>query len=91
MEKSRARAMGNALSGLFIKECSVEIDREVPTDPIDRADYYRDSVVDDHVKEAMRIAAEIPVGIPGECAYCGEESARLVNTACAPCRDRYGL
>ena len=32
----------------------MEIDREVPIDPIDRADYFIESVVDDHVKEAMR-------------------------------------
>lgn len=70
----------------------MEIDRDIlPGDEADRADYYRESVIDDHVKEAMRKAAEIPVGIPGECTYCGEESARLVNAACAPCRDRYGL
>ncbi len=69
----------------------MEIDREVPTDPIDRADYFIESVIDDHVKEAMRRAAEIPIGSPGECSFCGEQSARLVNTACAPCRDRYGL
>ena len=69
----------------------MEIDREVPIDPIDRADYFIESVIDDHVKEAMRRAAEIPIGSPGECSFCGEQSARLVNTACAPCRDRYGL
>ena len=70
----------------------MEIDREPNNgDEADRASYFIESVVDDHVKEAMRRAAEIPVGIPGECSYCGEESARLVNAACAPCLDRYGL
>ena len=69
----------------------MEIDREVPTDPIDRADYFIESVIDDHVKEAMRRAAEIPIGSPGDCSLCGEWSGRLVNQACAPCRDRYGL
>lgn len=39
--------------------------------------------------EAARV--EIPEGVPGDCAYCGEESPRLVNEACAPCRDKYRL
>ena len=70
----------------------MEIDREPNNgDEADRASYFIESVVDDHVKEAMRRAAEIPIGSPGECSFCGEQSARLVNTACAPCRDRYGL
>ena len=47
----------------------MEIDREVPPDPIDRADYFIESVIDDHVKEAMRKAAEIPKGTAGECVY----------------------
>lgn len=70
----------------------MEIDREPHTgDEADRATYFIESVIDDHVREAMRRAAEIPIGTPGECSFCGEQSARLVNTACAPCRDRYGL
>lgn len=32
-------------------------------------------------------AAAIPAGEPGECHECGEESPRLVNGRCAPCRD----
>jgi len=39
----------------------------------------------------VRAAAEPEPGQPGECAYCGEESPRLVRGACAPCRDRRGL
>ena len=65
----------------------MEIDREVPIDPIDRADYFIESVVDDHVKEAMRKAAEIPKGTAGECSSCGEWSGRLVDRECARCRD----
>jgi hypothetical protein len=30
-------------------------------------------------------------GEPGECIWCGEESPRLVNNACASCRDRRRL
>jgi hypothetical protein len=36
-------------------------------------------------------AARIPVGNAGECELCGEWSGRLVNAACAPCRDKYKL
>lgn len=32
---------------------------------------------------------EVPAGEPGECELCGEWSGRLVDGACAPCRDRY--
>ena len=67
----------------------MEIDREVPTDPIDRADYFIESVIDDHVKEAMRRAAEIPVGNAGECDGCGEFFTRLVDGMCGRCRDKF--
>lgn len=36
-------------------------------------------------------AKDIQPGEPGECFYCGEESQRLINNACAPCRDRRKL
>lgn len=38
-----------------------------------------------------RKAAAIPVGVPGECDLCGEESGRLVNGVCATCRDKYKI
>lgn len=60
-------------------------------DDADRADCYIESVIDDHVRLAMRKAIEIPPGNPGECSFCGEWSGRLVNDACSPFRDRYGL
>ncbi len=70
----------------------MEIDRDdYRGDEADRAELYIESVIDDHVKEAMRKAADMPVGYPGECSLCGEISMRLVNETCAPCRDRYGL
>ena len=67
----------------------MEIDREVPTDPIDRADYFIESVIDDHVKEAMRRAAEIPIGEAGECQGCGDYFTRLVDDLCGRCRDKF--
>ena len=43
------------------------------------------------IKRVREQAAMIPVGKPGECDLCGEWSGRLVNGACAPCRDLYKL
>lgn len=60
-------------------------------DEADRSEYFIESVIDDNVKVAMRRAAEIPIGNPGECSLCGEWSGRLVNDACSPCRDKYGV
>jgi hypothetical protein len=31
----------------------------------------------------------IPPGTEGECETCGEWSGRLVQSMCAPCRDKY--
>ena len=70
----------------------MEIDREdCHGDEADRATYFIESVIDDHVKEAMRRASEIPVGIAGTCDLCGSDYIRLVNGACGFCRDRYKL
>ncbi len=49
------------------------------SDIADKADYFIESVVDDHVNEAMRKVAEIPKGTAGECSSCGEWSMRLVD------------
>jgi hypothetical protein len=40
---------------------------------------------------AARAGADLPSGLPGDCDCCGEWSGRLINGACAPCRDRYRL
>ena len=58
-------------------------------DEADRADYFIESVIDDHVKEAMRKAAEIPEGSPGDCDGCGEWFGRLVDGYCGRCRDTF--
>ena len=68
----------------------MEIDREPNNgDEADRASYFIESVVDDHVKEAMRRAAEIPIGEAGECDGCGEHFMRLVDGMCGRCRDKF--
>jgi hypothetical protein len=43
------------------------------------------------IDEVRRKAAAIPVGRPGECDLCGEESGRLVRGVCARCRDLHKL
>lgn len=43
------------------------------------------------IEAARKAAAQIPDGAPGDCDLCGEWSGRLVNGACAPCRDRRRL
>ena len=59
------------------------------SDEADKSDYYIESVIDDHVKMAMRKAADIPIGVSGTCDLCGEYFSRLVNGACARCRTKY--
>lgn len=44
-----------------------------------------------HLAEIRRKAAAIPVGAPGVCDLCGEESGRLVKGVCARCRDLHKL
>ncbi len=68
----------------------MEIDREPNNgDEADRATYFIESVIDDHVKEAMRRAAEIPIGEAGECDGCGDYFTRLVDDLCGRCRDKF--
>jgi hypothetical protein len=43
------------------------------------------------IADARAVAAAIPLGTPGECERCGQDSQRLVGGACAPCRTRYRL
>ncbi len=70
----------------------MEIEREdCHGDEADKASYFIESVIDDHVKDAMRRAAEIPLGNPGDCDICGEYFSRLVNGACGLCRDKFGM
>ena len=43
------------------------------------------------IKKARDLAAKIPKGVHGVCWSCDEWSQRLVQGACATCRDRYKL
>lgn len=57
-------------------------------DEADRAAEYEQRMRDQAISAAR---AELPPGKPGECDLCGEWSGRLIDGACAPCRDRLGL
>ena len=53
------------------------------------------------IANTCRIAAEIPKGYPGECFFCGEDFARVVEVtdprsgervdSCGRCRDARGI
>lgn len=55
-------------------------------DEIDRLQEHQEMLRESQIRAALK--KEIPVGVAGECFYCGEESPRLVGGNCAPCRDK---
>lgn len=57
-------------------------------DEIDLAQEREEIATRDAIRRASK---DIRPGNPGECDFCGEWSGRLVNGACAHCRDRRGL
>ena len=60
-------------------------------DNADEAFELSEAELDDAVSKARKKASEIPVGVPGECYFCERYFTRLVNDACARCRDEQGL
>jgi len=58
---------------------------------MDIIDYANDRVEEELQRTINAVRADIPPGVEGECDFCGEHSLRLINGACAPCRDRRGL
>jgi len=58
------------------------------TDEIDRAQQREQEDRDRAIAAASR---DFAPGTPGDCDLCGEHSMRLVQGACAPCRDKYRL
>lgn len=60
-------------------------------DIVDRGNHAAAQMVGDAIDKVRRAAAAMPAGEPGDCELCGEWSGRLVNRACAPCRDHYRL
>jgi hypothetical protein len=60
-------------------------------DEIDSANDIAQAERDRAIAEAVAKASNIPLGVAGDCDFCGEWSGRLVGGACAPCRDLRGL
>lgn len=60
-------------------------------DEADEANENRDKEEARRIQAARDQAARIPVGVEGECDFCGEWTSRLVGGACAPCRDKRRL
>ena len=61
---------------------------------MDEADYAQekiDETTSNAIKQATHAASQMPAGTQGDCDVCGYWSGRLVNGACAPCRDKYGV
>lgn len=58
------------------------------TDPLDFAADLSQKLAEDEIGRVRRAAASMPEGTQGDCDFCGYWSGRLVNGACAPCRDR---
>lgn len=57
-------------------------------DEIDLAQEREEIARADAIREA---AKPIPPGNPGDCEICGEWSGRLIQGACAPCREKWRL
>jgi hypothetical protein len=57
-------------------------------DEIDRAQEREELDRSNAIRAALR---PLDPGAPGDCDLCGEWSGRIVNGACAPCRDKYRL
>lgn len=57
-------------------------------DDADRAGDLSGPLLAADVAAIRKQAAEIPEGEPGICVECEESSKRLVDSMCAPCRDR---
>lgn len=57
-------------------------------DEIDQAQAREEQYRNNAIRAASR---PLVPGEPGDCDLCGEHSMRLVQGACAPCRDKYRL
>ena len=61
------------------------------SDEVDRAQDLERMSNEDALQAARKKAQAMPTGEPGECEWCGEYFARLVNGACGRCRDKWKL
>lgn len=53
-------------------------------DQIDLAQHYQEVALANSIRVARQ---PVPVGVPGICGDCGDDSPRLVGGRCAPCRE----
>lgn len=60
-------------------------------DEVDTANKLIETLAEKDVAFIRYKAAQMPKGETGECEYCGEHSQRIVNGACARCRDKLKL
>ncbi len=56
-------------------------------DEADQAQRYIDE--EERIRRLNHPPYHLPEGKAGDCELCGEWSGRLIDGACAPCRDRY--
>lgn len=61
------------------------------SDLVDTANERAAEIVGDRESAIRRAAENIPAGTAGDCEYCGEWFSRLVEEACARCRDKFRL
>ncbi len=60
------------------------------SDDVDIASDRTQLAIDAKLQE-ISDAAKLDPGTEGDCELCGEWTSRLIDGACAPCRDRYKL
>ena len=60
-------------------------------DTVDTASEYEQKERDNQIAAAIASAAKFDPGEAGDCELCGHYFARIVEGACARCRDKYGL
>lgn len=60
-------------------------------DDADRSQQDAEMLEEMRVRLVASKAAQIPLGAPGDCDYCGEYFVRLVRGHCARCRDKLRL
>ena len=68
----------------------VESEMKMDADILAQAEAVEQFLRDAEIKN-IRANATLASGVAGECDYCGEHSLRLINGACAPCRDKRRL
>ena len=60
------------------------------SDDVDITNDRTQLAIDAKVKQISN-AAKLDKGVEGDCDLCGEWTSRLIDGACAQCRDRYKL